>query len=172
MKIVLCGYMGSGKTSVGFRLSKTLSVPYFDLDKYISNAESRSISAVFLEFGEIYFRKLESKALKDVLIFEGDGVVALGGGTPCYGDNLSFILNQTDVKLIYLKASISTIVNRISSKNNSRPLLMHLNSAADKREFIAKHLFERRFFYEQAHHTINVDNRSLEEVVEDCLALL
>jgi shikimate kinase len=172
MKIILCGYMGSGKSAVGLRLSESSSMAFLDLDQCISEHESRTVSEIFSNSGELYFRRVERQVLENVLWREGNTVIALGGGTPCYGDNMTYMLAQPQVKIIYLKANIRTIVKRLESSKQSRPLLDFLKDSLSKEEFIAKHLFERSFFYEQSHQVVAVDDKSLEEVTEECLQLL
>ncbi|MDA0356887.1 MAG: shikimate kinase [Bacteroidetes bacterium] len=172
MKIILCGYMGSGKSAVGLRLSKSSSMAFLDLDQCISEHESRTVSEIFSNSGELYFRRVERQVLENVLSREGNTVIALGGGTPCYGDNTAYMLAQPQVKIIYLKANIQTIVKRLESSKQSRPLLDFLKDSLSKEEFIAKHLFERSFYYEQSHQVVAVDDKSLEEVTAECLQLL
>ena len=88
MKIVLLGYMASGKSTIGKQLSKKLSVQFLDLDDYISEKEQMSISEIFDKKGEVYFRLIEHKYLKAVLEKEEDFILSLGGGTPCYANNM------------------------------------------------------------------------------------
>ncbi len=171
MKIILCGYMGSGKSSIGLRLAESAHFNFQDLDNFISKLDSRSIRDIFSESGEVYFRKLERQALEQLLLLEEDTVIALGGGTPCYGTNLDFILAQPDVQLIYLKADIGTLAERLQSNSTSRPLLSDLMTENVRTEFIAKHLFERSFYYEQAHHIVRVDSKTKEEVIRECTRL-
>ena len=83
--------MASGKSTIGKEVSKKLYMNFIDLDAYIVKRESQSISAIFKVKGEIYFRSIERRYLKELLNSDGDFVLSLGGGTPCYGDNLSLI---------------------------------------------------------------------------------
>ena len=169
MKIILLGYMGSGKSTVAKELAKTLNLPFTDLDDFIIEKEKMSIKGIFETKGEIYFRLQESKYLKELLNNENDAVLALGGGTPCYSDNMELI--KKEAISIYLKASISTICQRLRSEKEQRPLIAYLNDE-QLTEFVAKHLFERTNFYEQASESIAIDYKSLEEMLQELLVIL
>ena len=139
MKITLLGYMGSGKSTVGKELAHALHVPFKDLDDYIIEKEGMSIKEIFQEKGEIYFRLQESRYLKELLHAKEDLVLALGGGAPCYADNMNAI--KKEALSVYLKASIPALCNRLGSEKEQRPLIAALNDA-QLTEFIGKHLFE------------------------------
>jgi len=170
MKIVLLGYMASGKSSIGKRLSKKLSLSFIDLDDYIIEKEKMSISDVFKKKGEIYFRRIESKYVKEILSKDGNFVLSLGGGTPCYGNNMEEI-NKKDTVSIYLQGSIPTMVKRLIKKKSKRPLIASLED--DKiPEFVAKHIFERLPFYEQAKIKIKIDDKTKKELATELEKLL
>ena len=170
MKIVLLGYMASGKSSIGKRLSKKLSMNFLDLDDYIIEKEKMSISEIFKTKGEVYFRLIENKYLKEILAKDKDFILALGGGTPCYANNMEEI-NKADTNSIYLQGSTATMIERLIRKKSKRPLIASLSD--DKiPEFVAKHLFERRPYYEQAKTTIKIDNKTKKEVAEELEKLL
>jgi len=171
MKIILLGYMGSGKTSVGKKLAKKVFVPFYDLDQYIESKEGETIANIFEKKGEIYFRKIEHKYLKEFLNEKDEYILSLGGGTPCYAGNMNAILDQQGVTSIYLQASIPTLKERISKNKKKRPLVASLDDEKLS-EFIAKHLFERRNFYEQAHETINVNGKDIDTIVAEIRILL
>lgn len=166
MKIILMGYMGSGKSTVGLQLAKIIDYIFVDLDAYIEAKENTSIPELFKSKGEIYFRNIETKYLKALLDSNEPSVIALGGGTPCYGTNLELILDANDVKSVYLKLSILSLVKRLELEKNKRPLISHLKTQEDLTEFIGKHLFERSPYYSQANEIINIDEKSVDEVVE------
>ena len=155
--------MASGKSSIGMKLANMLNVSFVDLDDLISEKEKLSIPAIFKTKGEIYFRKKEIDYLNEFLLQKDNFILAVGGGTPCYGNNMSIINNHS--KSIYLKSSIQSIYNKLSNKKNKqkRPLISEINNK-DLKEFIAKHLFERSPFYEQAHYTVSTDNKSIKEI--------
>ncbi len=163
MIITLIGYMGSGKSFIGKQLANHLSVPFFDLDSLIEEKEEKTIAVLFKEKGEIYFRRQEHTTLLETLNRKDDFVLALGGGTPCFYDNMEYV-NQKSVA-VYLQNSITTLVNRLQKEKEQRPIISHL-SDEQLPEFIAKHLFERRPFYEKATYTIQVDQQSIEETLQ------
>lgn len=162
MKIVLLGYMASGKSTIGKKLAKSMTMNFIDLDDYIIEHEKMSIADIFKTNGEIYFRLKEHQYLKEILLKSGDFVLSLGGGTPCYANNIEEI-NKGDTISVYLNGSISTLVNRLKKKKAKRPLIASLGDDQIP-EFVAKHLFERRFFYEQAKITIRIDDNTEDEV--------
>ena len=170
MKIVLLGYMASGKSSIGKRLSKKLSMNFLDLDDYIIEKEKMSISEIFKTKGEVYFRLIENKYLKEILAKDKDFILALGGGTPCYANNMEEI-NNSDAKSIYLQGSTATMIERLIRKKAKRPLIASLGDNQIP-EFVAKHLFERRPFYEQAKTIVKIDNKTKAEVAEELESLL
>ena len=170
MKIVLLGYMASGKSTIGREISKKLDMKFIDLDDYISKREKRSISEIFKVEGEIYFRKIESLYLGEILNSKDSFILSLGGGTPCYSNNMELILNS-EASSIYIKADIKTLASRLTAEKNKRPLVADLED--DKLiEFVAKHLFERRFFYEQASITVHTEDKSIEEIITEIRILL
>jgi shikimate kinase len=170
MKIVLLGYMASGKSSIGKRLSKKLSMRFLDLDDYIIEQEKMSISKIFELKGEVYFRLIEHKYLKEILAKDEKFILALGGGTPCYANNMEEI-NKENILSIYLQGSTATMIERLIRKKAKRPLIASLGD--DKiPEFVAKHLFERRPFYEQAKTTVKIDGKTKKEVAIELVTLL
>ena len=170
MKIVLLGYMASGKSTIGREISKKLDMKFIDLDDYISKREKRSISEIFKVEGEIYFRKIESSYLGEILNSKDSFILSLGGGTPCYSNNMEVILNS-EASSIYVKVDIKTLASRLTTEKNKRPLVADLED--DKLlEFVAKHLFERRFFYEQASITVHTEDKSIEEIITEIRILL
>jgi len=168
MKIILLGYMGSGKTGVGKLLAEKLKVPFLDLDQEISRRENREIPEIFSISGEIYFRKKESEILRLLLENEiVDFVLSLGGGTPCYGKNLDLIKAEPKVYSVYLSTSLEELTRRLLREKDSRPLISHMPSEEALNDFIRKHLFERSFYYNQSDLKVLTDGRSMEEIAEE-----
>jgi shikimate kinase len=165
MNIILIGYMGSGKSAVGKKLSDVLSFGYIDLDDYIQQKEGKTIAGIFKNRGEIYFRKIESKYLNEVIGTNTNSVISLGGGTPCYGHNMDLIKNTENASSVYLKASISSLSERLILEKDQRPLISHIENKEQLNEFIGKHLFERSPYYSQSEITVNTDHKSVDEVV-------
>jgi len=169
MKIVLLGYMASGKSAIGVVLANKLGIQFTDLDCFIEEKEQLSIAEIFELKGEIYFRKIEGEHLQELLKLEDDCIISLGGGTPCYGNNIKFIKNNS--KSFYLNASIATIYNRLKNEASQRPLVATIGKE-NLKEYIAKHLFERNPFYEKANHTIFVNEKTILEITNEFLELL
>lgn len=172
MKILLVGYMGSGKSSVGKKLAEVLKIPFMDLDSEIEKTEGVTLPKIFSEKGEIYFRKVENEVLKKLLEHPNNFVLATGGGTPCYADSMDYILKKQDVVSIYLRTPLKVLVSRLMLEKDERPLLNHINSENELEDFIRKHLFERAFYYNQASVTIDVASESVAETVEKIILKL
>ncbi|MDG3583846.1 shikimate kinase [Galbibacter pacificus] len=162
MTIVLLGYMGSGKSTVGKILAKKQSLEFIDFDDYIVENEKLSIPEIFKQKGEIYFRKIEGNYLKQLLQDNKDAVISLGGGTPCFGNNMEYILKATP-NVFYLKLTAEKLVERLLPEKEQRPLVKDIPNA-EMLEFIRKHLFERNFFYLKSPNIISVNDELPEEI--------
>ncbi|WP_431242790.1 shikimate kinase [Flavobacterium sp. P21] len=169
-KIVLLGYMGCGKSTIAQNLSKITNIPFLDLDTCIEKRANLSINEIFSKHGEVYFRKLEHEMFVELLKSSENYIIGLGGGTPCYANN-HLLLQNNDIVSIYLKASIDTLYNRLVHNKSKRPLIAEMNEE-EMKEFIAKHLFDRSFYYNHAQHKVSVDDKSVEDTVEDILKIL
>lgn len=170
MIIVLIGYMASGKTSIGKILAKKLSYKFIDLDDFIEEKENATVKEVFSSKGEIYFRKVETEYLKDLLASKEENIVlSLGGGAPCFGNNMDCVLNANNAVSIYLKGSVSFLSSKLINKKSKRPLIAHIETAEEMAEFVGKHLFERMSFYSKAEKHISIDNKSKKSIVEEIL---
>ena len=166
MEIILVGYMGSGKSTIAKQLAKHLRLKMIDLDDYIVDKEKDTINSIFKNKGEIYFRKIESQALDEIISSQKNYVLSVGGGTPCYADNSELI--KSVPHSFYLKGSIQTLYDRLVHKKNERPLIKNLENSK-LLEFIAKHLFERNPYYEKVTHTIQIDSKSMDAVVAEII---
>ena len=163
--------MGWGKTFLGIALASQLNILSIDSDKKIEEYENKSVDKIFESKGELYFRQVERKILLKLINSSIPKIVSLGGGTPCYFSNMSDIVNSVH-QSIYFKASIDNLVNRLYNKNEKRPLISHLKNKNDIKEFVSKHLFERSSFYENAKVKINVDRKSISEIIGEILLSL
>jgi len=172
MKIVLIGYMGSGKTVVGKQISQTLGYPFLDLDHLIETNEKMKISEIFSEKGEIYFRKKEIEALKETISTSEKMILSTGGGTPCYGDTMNYLNNNDDVVTIYLKANLNVLIDRLFKEKTNRPLIAHMQDKEQLNDFIRKHLFERAFYYNRASLVITVDEKTISDIMEEIILKL
>ena len=162
--------MASGKSSIGKKLAKKLSLDFIDLDDFIVSKEKMSISDIFVKKGEIYFRKIESIYLNEVLQMNKSYILALGGGTPCYGNNMELI-KDSNSNSFYLQASVNKLSQKLISKREKRPLVASLNDEQIF-EYVGKHIFERRQFYEKAKYTIKTDNKKKSEIVNEIKSIL
>ncbi|MFD0991095.1 shikimate kinase [Mariniflexile jejuense] len=172
MILILIGYMASGKSTLGRILAKKLNYEFLDLDDYIEANENTTISNIFKLEGEIYFRKKETFYLKKLLESKTNLVLSLGGGTPCYSNNMEMILNANNAKSIYLKASIPTLIARLKNEKSKRPLIAHIETDELLEEFIGKHLFERSQYYSLANATLSTDNKSEKDIIEELIVKL
>lgn len=151
--IIIIGYMGAGKTTVGKALAKELGVMFYDLDWYIESRMRKTVKQIFEEMGEEGFRHIEHNMLHEVAEFE-NVVVSCGGGTPCFFDNMDY-MNQAG-ETIYLKASPETLHAHLKMGKGVRPLL--LNKTPEEVDvFIREQLKQREPFYEKAKHIIDVN---------------
>jgi shikimate kinase len=169
-KIILLGYMGCGKSTIAEKLSSLLQIPFVDLDKVIETKANRTISQIFESFGEVYFRKLEHDVFVELLASPDKQIIGLGGGTPCYANNHE-LLQGDGITSIYLKASVTTLFNRLAHNKSKRPIVAN-KSDEELQEFIAKHLFDRSYYYNQAEYKVNVDDKSIDETVADIVSIL
>lgn len=170
LKIILVGYMAVGKTTIGNLVSKKTSFRTIDLDDLIEKKLKMNISDVFSQKGELYFRKVESDTFKEVLELNENLIISTGGGTPCYA-NSHLLLKGKNIKSFYLKASVDVIVERLKAEKKRRPIVSN-RSDEEMQEFVAKHLFERSYFYNQANHIVSIDNKIPENIAGEIIRLL
>jgi len=166
MKITLLGYMASGKTTIGKLLNSAYNLPLYDLDKYIEQKEEATISELMQIKNGMYFRKLERKYLLEILNLP-NFILATGGGTPCYYDNIEKI-NAKSVSF-YLSETPKSLTSRLRKikEKETRPLIANV-ADEDLLEFVAKHLFERRLFYDKANYTVSGEDKQkqIEEILK------
>jgi shikimate kinase len=147
MKVFLVGFMGAGKTTLGRMLAEQLNVPFIDLDQLIQKYTHQSIPQIFEKKGEDTFRKIETRLLHQTVLIQ-NAVIATGGGTPCFHDNMEW-MNQ-EGSTLWLTAPFEIIYSRLSDTQMNRPLAQNENQL--------RLLFEQRsFIYQNAHYTISID---------------
>ena len=151
-RIILIGYMGAGKTTIGKALSKELGITFYDLDWYIESRMRKTVSEIFAERGEEGFRKIEYNMLHEVAEFE-DVIISCGGGTPCFFDNMDYLNQQGQV--VYLKAEPEVLYKHLQMAKVERPLLKG-KSKEELLKFIKEQLEKREPFYTKAHYTLDV----------------
>jgi shikimate kinase len=146
--VFMSGFMGCGKTTQGKKLAKELGYFFIDLDDYISNQYEKTITDLFKEVGEEEFRNIETKALQECIANNLKALIALGGGTPCFNDNLN--LMKANGKIIYLKMDVEALYNRLFNAKQDRPLLRDKENE-EMLLYIENLLKTREVFYNQAH---------------------
>lgn len=156
--LYLLGFMGSGKSYVGKALSKELKVPFIDLDAFIELEAKCTINEIFKNQGEAYFRKLEANSLRQLKT--ANAVIALGGGTPCFFENSTWIRKHGDS--FFLDVNTSVLIERLLGETEKRPLLEG-KSKEELSLFIQDKLAVRRSFYEQA--TVIIKETALEQII-------
>lgn len=164
--IFLIGYMGSGKTTLGKKLASRLGVPFNDLDGLIVANTGLSIPDFFAKYGEDAFRQKESEVLQriDTSITQ---VVAVGGGTPCFSNNMEWM--NTYGKTIYLQMAARALWSRLNQSDvTKRPVLQGL-TGQDLLAFVSEKLEQREPFYLQAHYVINQMHTSIDRMVDECM---
>lgn len=169
MKISLLGYMGAGKTSVAKEIASQTGLKLIDLDSFIETETAKTIPEIFAEEKELGFRKQERKALLKLMESAEEFVLSLGGGTPVYYDNMALINAHSES--VYLRMTPAEIVERVKPEKKHRPLLAHLDDS-NLPEFIAKHLFDRRPYYEQAKLQIDAGGKTTKELASEIIRLL
>jgi shikimate kinase len=163
MKIFLIGFMGSGKTYWGRKLSQKLDIPFFDLDEQAASYAGKTIDEIFAAEGEEYFRLLEKDTLRSITESNNSFVMATGGGTPCYFNNIEY-MHKTGTTL-WLNTPIDLLFERLLKERKKRPLLKNLTDAQLK-GFIIKKFADRKIYYEQADIVMDKNPVELEKLVE------
>jgi shikimate kinase len=164
MKIYLVGFMGCGKTTVGKHLASRLDFTFLDMDELFSHIHACSIENFLKIYTEKHFRQEETKILHQTKTME-NVVIATGGGTSCFFDNMQWMLSNGTV--VYLKMSTSALYNRLKNSKNERPLLSKDNLKTD----ITNLLLLREPIYQKAHISVDGLNFEMNKLI-DKIALL
>lgn len=152
-RIIIIGYMGAGKTTVGRTLAAELGIEFYDLDWYIESRMRKTVKQLFDEVGEEGFRKIEHNMLHEVAEFE-NVVISCGGGTPCFFDNMAYMNQQGDT--VYLKANPEILYKHLKMGKSVRPLLLN-KTPEEVQVFITEQLANREPYYSRAKYTVNVN---------------
>src|SRR5690242_2503499 len=163
MKIFLIGFMGSGKTYWGRQLSKKLKLPLFDLDDKIVEQENKPINQIFSEKGEEYFRLLEKDVLYLLTESHESFVMASGGGTPCFFNNIDYLKKNGTV--VWINSSIDNLYQRLLKEKDQRPLLRDIPDDQLK-SYIIRKFSSRKIYYQQADIILSEDDITLETIVD------
>ncbi|MEE1222204.1 MAG: shikimate kinase [Bacteroidaceae bacterium] len=152
IRVILVGYMGSGKTTVGRQLANALGVQFYDLDWYIETRFHKRVAEIFAEKGEEGFRDMERRMLHEVAEFE-DVVLSCGGGTPCFFDNMDYMNSLGET--LYLKASPEVLAQHLRMGRTERPLIKG-KTPEELEQYIKESLAAREPFYSKAKHIVDV----------------
>lgn len=151
-RIILIGYMGAGKTTIGKVLAREMGLDFYDLDWYIEDRFHKKIPDIFAEHGEEGFREIERKMLHEVAEFE-NVVISCGGGTPCFFDNIDYMNAQGET--VYLDAKPAVLKEHLLMGKSQRPLIQ--GKTPDELEaYIETSLQTRLPFYQKAKHTVPI----------------
>lgn len=155
--------MASGKTSKGKKLARKLEVDFIDLDEEIERKEGQNITTIFEVKGEAYFRQLEADVLRRIPE-STKAVIALGGGTPCFHENMKYV-NERGTS-IYIKRAATTILGRLRQNKAKRPLVAKLTDE-ELKAFISENLEKREAFYKKATLTFDANARKWTDLLEE-----
>ena len=151
-RIILIGYMGAGKTTIGRQLALALGLQFYDLDWYIEMRYHRTVAQIFAEKGEDGFREIERNMLHEAAEFQ-DIVLSCGGGTPCFFDNMEYMNSLAET--VYLKATPEVLAMHLKMGKIERPLIKG-KTDEELLQYIRDSLKVREPFYNQAKHTLDV----------------
>jgi shikimate kinase len=160
-KIFLIGFMGSGKSTAGRKLASQLNWSFIDLDEKVQKMEGMKIPDIFSLKGEPYFRKLEAKALQELKSVK-ETVISTGGGTPCFADNMDFMMSSG--LTVYIRMTPLNLKKRLEGSVEGRPLLKEVDMK-DLQEYITSKLAEREKWYSRAEIVIDVVNNDLPDLL-------
>jgi len=165
MLVYLVGYMGTGKTTIGQAIADRLGYSFIDLDTLIEEKYRLTIVSFFNKFDEEVFRKVESETLKDTTLLT-DTVIATGGGTPCFFNNMG-IINQSGIS-VYLKNPVDILYARLLASKKKRPLLVGKTSPAIM-DFVKDQLAFREPFYLMSHIIVDCTLLNIEELIRSII---
>lgn len=162
--IFLIGCMGAGKTTLGRQLARKMKQPFFDLDIVVEVETGRRIRDIFEEDGEDEFRRIERKSLIELAQrLDGIGVVACGGGTPCFGDNMALMKKMG--RSMYIQVSANELAKRLIPEKSFRPIIKACPDA-DLPQFIRNLLAKREAWYLQADYVLQGDQLTVQHMIE------
>ncbi len=167
-RIILIGYMGAGKTTLGKELARVTGRPFYDLDQYIESRTHMTIPQIFAERGEAGFREIEKNMLHEVAEFE-DVILSCGGGTPCFSDNMDYLNRQGET--VFLRAMPHVLKEHLLMGGSRRPLIQG-KSPDELIGFIEENLQKRLPFYSKAKHIIDIDVIHTQEQINNYANLI
>ena len=159
--------MGSGKTTYGKLMAKKLKMDFFDLDDYIEAKYCKTITELFEEWGEEKFRIVEKECLHEIPL-SGNCLIATGGGTPCFFDNMEFMNHHGDT--IYLRTSVRELRDRLKLSVIKRPLLLG-KSLMELEAHITQMLKSRESFYLKSRYILDTDDLNPNNILSSYMEL-
>lgn len=168
-KIILEGFMGSGKSTYGRELAQNLLIKFTDTDGEIEQKNRKTIANIFEDYGEEAFRNMETEYLteREASLEKYDEVISVGGGMPVRAENRKIMKRLGTV--VYLKAEADFLKKRLSGKDNTRPML----AGENKEEKIDRLLAEREEAYlDAADYVLHIDKKDLDEVINELKAIM
>lgn len=159
-RVILVGFMGSGKTTLGKKVASRLGVPFIDSDAEIEAHFNKSIGELFAEFGESHFREIEREYI-EALDLRDEFVLSTGGGMPCFANNM-LRLNATGTTF-YLERSAKELAHRLANAKTQRPLIAGLNTD-ELLSFIETKLLEREEYYKKANFVLSREEQTPEGI--------
>ncbi|MDR1338709.1 MAG: shikimate kinase [Prevotellaceae bacterium] len=160
--VILTGMPGSGKSSVGFYLSKLMQRPFIDTDHYISARENKSITQIFSEYGEDCFRGMERQALLEI-IENRPSVISTGGGMPCFYDNMD-VMNKAAIT-VYLETSPEKLFEYL--KNDKKRPLVKDKTYEELMDYINDSLIQRKPYYEKADMRVRAHEKTSMQLAKE-----
>jgi shikimate kinase len=162
MKIFLIGFMGAGKSHWGRLLSQKLCITFFDLDEQVAESAGKSITEIFATEGEEHFRMQEKDVLHLITESHENFVMACGGGSPCYFNNIEYM--QQAGSTVWINTSLEVLFQRLVKEKDNRPLIKELSDEQLK-AFISRKFADRKIYYEQADIKIDDEPADLEKLI-------
>jgi shikimate kinase len=155
--------MGCGKTHWGKQVSQKLQLPFFDLDALIEEREGKTITEIFAEMGEEYFRMLEKDVLYMVTESHPSFVMACGGGAPCFFNNIDYMKSRGTT--VWINCSTDCLYSRLVNEKDKRPLIRSIPDD-ELKSYIIRKYSDRKIFYQQADVILAEDDVNLEALIE------
>ncbi len=167
MRVILIGFMGVGKTSVGKKLARKLNFDFIDTDYEVEILADKTIPEIFNQYGENYFRKLENSILEKFVKNE-DVVISTGGGIITTKENYNILKGEENV--IFLDASVETIIRHLQNERNKRPLLKESENLNKKIEELLSSRYEK--YRELSDILIDINGKNIDEVISQILVYI
>ena len=161
MRVYLIGYMASGKTHFGMELGAKTGFRFIDTDGLFEERYRISILDFFKKYSEESFRKIEKELLLETLTYK-DAIIATGGGTPCFFDNID-VIKRNGIS-IYLKMDLISLVNRLAIVRKKRPILKD-KTTSELESYVRTQIAERELFYCQADFTVDAEKIKVDEIL-------